>query len=399
MNAILLDKILKTAHDFATIAKRVNISSRLRTNHSREGLVCISYLRSIITNLLDDLKYVAEKNITQKESDSEVKTYYEKLKIEIKNFSSELDNASVDKYIDKEVLKKLTEIYDEFKESTAGALEKLEIIISRDDEIIEKDKEIINLKVNQLKLLEKLQNDTQKSCNDALKAVKGSQSNLDRGLKMVSNLEQVELLIENKNINELNNLLKETHKGWVIAEGVHSSSRSQLEFAEKVYENTQELHNESNKIEDLVVDRHKFYAESLHIFAELTEILTSKFKKYSEADAILNALNITETSSKGADKLTTHIKNISEIAHTILKMNNERIHSSHYYADNEASTVDLIKEETEYFNKIIEEIEFMTETTRYPIEGSNNNITNGQILEELLINALKTHDIPIEDIN
>ena len=39
----------------------------------------------------------------------------------------------------------------------------------------------------------------------------------------------------------------------------------------------------------------------------------------------------------------------------------------------------------------------MTETARYPIEGSNNNITNGQRLEQLIIKALNEHDIPVHE--
>ncbi|MCP4137098.1 MAG: hypothetical protein GY754_39380, partial [bacterium] len=396
MNAILLDKIQKTADEFAKIAKRVNVSSRLRTNHSREALLSITYLRSIGASLIDDLEYVAEKNIEQRDSDIDVKTSYENLRKEISALFKLLKESADKKSLKAAILRKIKTLYDDFKESTAGALTKLELILGRDEEIIEKDKEILALKGEQQKLLEKLQEDAQKSCNDAVKAVKGSQSNLDRGLKMVDNFNHLESSIENKNVNDLNKLLNDIQRGWMIADNVNISSMSQLEFAEKVYENTTKLHDESGKIEDLVIERHKFYAESLYIFADLTELLTSKFKKYSDFELLVEDLNLTSDTSSVAVNFVSQIKKITDIVNYILRKNHERINSSHYYADNEASTVDLTKEEARHFSKILEEIEFMTETTRYPIEGSNKNITNGQVLEQLLINALEEDDIPIE---
>ncbi len=91
------------------------------------------------------------------------------------------------------------------------------------------------------------------------------------------------------------------------------------------------------------------------------------------------------------------IISISEKINDLVAQNNDVINNSHYYTDNEAKTVELTKEEIKCFDEIIEEIEFMTETTRYPIEGSNNNITNGQILEQLLGNAMTEHDLPIPE--
>lgn len=396
MNAILLEKIQNTAYDFVKIAKRVNISSRLRTKHSREALVCISYLRSLATNVIDDLKYISDKNLRQKDTDLEVKNDYIELQKDIKKLFAELKIAAEEKELKVPVLKKIKNIYDDFKKSTIVALQKLELILSRDDEIIKKDEEIYKLKMVQQNLLEKLQNDTQKSCNDAVKAVRGSQSNLERGLKMVTNIEQIETLLDEKNSTELNSILKEAKRGWSIAEDVNISSTSQLEFAEQVNHNTRRLQIESNCIEELVIDRHKYYAESLHIFADLTGIITSKFKKYSDYDSVIEDLGIPDNKNERATKLVSLIKKISEDANKILKKNFERISNSHYYADDEASTVSLTKEETDYFDRIIEEIEFMTETTRYPIEGSNNNITNGQILEQLMIQAMEINDVAVE---
>ena len=156
-----------------------------------------------------------------------------------------------------------------------------------------------------------------------------------------------------------------------------------------------ELHDKSLHIKDMVIERHKFYTESLHLFADLTEILSVKFNKHNELDSILNEAGIDASKNDLLKMLIQQIDNISETANYLKQQNSEKITNSVYYSEHETNTVEITKEEIKYFDKIIEEIEFMTETTRYPIEGSNNNITNGQILEQLIIKALNEHDIPV----
>ena len=104
--------------------------------------------------------------------------------------------------------------------------------------------------------IQKLKNLTVKILNDAEKAINGSSSNLDRGLKMVENLKDAGKYLKTNNKKELKKLKEESNAGWNIAADVNKSSRSQYKFAEKVNKFTQELYDDSTKISDIVLKKH-----------------------------------------------------------------------------------------------------------------------------------------------
>jgi len=86
-------------------------------------------------------------------------------------------------------------IFEDINNSVLNAGENLDLIISNSEAIIKEDKEILKLKNTQQKLLQNLRVDTQKSYDDAIRAVKGSLSNLERGLQLVDYFEQIEIFI------------------------------------------------------------------------------------------------------------------------------------------------------------------------------------------------------------
>ena len=65
-------------------------------------------------------------------------------------------------------------------------------------------------------------------------------------------------------------------------------------------------------------------------------------------------------------------------------VNYDMADSSHLNNETEDSALKLTRREIEYYDGIKKEVEGMTEATRYPIEGSNKNITNGKNLEKYL---------------
>lgn len=392
MNKTLFTQIQETAKNFADTARRVNISSRLKTNHIREALACITYLQSIESNVIEDLNKVAYKDNNKSEGDRYIKSLCEHLREDIAKFTMLTVDMQKAGRVEKEILKKAIRLHNDFKTTISEIIKKIELVIDNDEEIIRTDEEIIRLKKAQQNFLESLFNNTKKSCIDAVRAVKGSRSNLLRGLKMVQNFEQIETLIESNDLDALTILFNNTKVGWEIAESVHESSRSQLEFAEKVYDNTRMLHEQSRQITDLVNSRNNMYMENVYSFNLITKLMSDQYIKHRYMDELLAALNEVSASDDTIAKLSDCIKDIAKKAEGIIRQN---IQNS-YYTESETGTFEMISEENRYYDKIIEEIEFMTETTHYPIEGSRENIRNGQLLEKMLVEVLNEMGIPVQ---
>ena len=68
------------------------------------------------------------------------------------------------------------------------------------------------------------------------------------------------------------------------------------------------------------------------------------------------------------------------------------IDASHLNNELETKTVDFTNKEMECNNKIREEVDLMTEATRYPMEGSDKNGANGKLIEEniqIILDSIK----------
>jgi hypothetical protein len=391
MNETVYKQIQETAQKFADTAKRVNISSRLRTNHIREALGIIIYLESIESNVIEDLNNVSYKDSNKREGDLYIQSMCEQLKDDISAFTKMVTGFQKNRVLEKEVLKKIIRIHNDFKTTINDVIKRIDTILNNDNVIIEKDGEIVKLKKSQHSLLESLHVDTQKSCVDAVRAVKGSKSNLLRGLKMVQNFKRIETLIEFNDLDALTILYNNTKVGWEIAESVNQSSASQLEFAEKVYVNTQKLHDQSQIIRNLVSKRTETYHENVNSFNFITNTMSEKIIKHKNI-ADVNEYFESHSSDDEITKLKNHIDTIVKNSEGILRQN---IQNS-YYSENESGTFEMINEENYFYDKIIDEIEFMTETTHYPIQGSKDNIQNGQTLEKLLVQVLNDMGIPVQ---
>ncbi len=391
MNQETFKQIQETAKKFADTAKRVNISSRLRTNHIREALACIIYLQSIESNVAEDLTNVAYKDNNKKEGDIYIKSMCERLKDEVGVLTKVTVDIQKSNNLDKNTLKKVIRLHNDFKTTISEIVKKLSLVIENDNEIIKKDEDIIRLKTTQQNFLDSLYTNTQKSCVDAVRAVKGSKSNLIRGLKMVQNFEQIETLIESNDLDALTILFNNTKVGWEIAENVNQSSTSQLKFAEKVYDNTQMLHEQSKRISNLVNTRTDLYMDNVYSINFITKLMTEQIIKHEFLDELFSTFD-SLSQDEHISNLAERIRDITKNAEGIIRQN---IQNS-YYSENETGTFEMIKEENSYYDKIIEEIEFMTETTHYPIEGSKANIHNGQLLEKLLVEVLNEIGIPVQ---
>ena len=191
-------------------------------------------------------------------------------------------------------------------------------------------------------------------------------------------------MISDKNRDELNRLIVEANTGWHLAIEVNKNSNSQLEYAEMVYEYTKELHNDSLLIKELIQKKHTVFEHNLQIVTIVTVLISVKFKNFLESVNTIQQFKTTdENRSLLNDLQVLHDITCKEIR-GLLSLNLDMTNASHLNNETETKSIELTNKEIELFESLKKEVEYITEATRFSINGSYKNISNGQLLEKSL---------------
>ncbi len=384
MNTQVFDVLKDKAEEFGAIAEKVNESSRLRKTHSEEALKFIDQSIEIGEGLEGDFNSVAKTNSELRNQDNIVLNTCAILKSNLEKQNELIDELKKSNHVDPGIIEGCSLIIKNLMESIEEALSNVKTIISKDNAIILMDKQLVMRKQSQQSALKKLKEIATKSLNDAEKAINGSSSNLDRGLQMVEKLKGVKQLVSDNKIDELKNLLDEAKSGWNIAVDVNNSSKSQFKFAEEVKRFTQQLHRDSSSIKEMVVDKHNLFENNLQDITVLTVILSLKFKKYLKIEEDIEKMELKEELRELLNSLIINVKIACKDIIDISAMNYDMTDVSHLNNEIEDKAVKSTAKELEFYDTIKSKVESMTEATKYPVEGSGKNITNGQILEKSL---------------
>lgn len=381
MQNSIIKKLHDTAEDFGNIARKVNESSKKRKQHSEKAIEHIHQSLEIGEKLDKDLDSVAKSNMKLRDQDTYVlNTCFNLKKItsKQKELLSKLEKSAS---LNADAGKQIHKIFDDFSSSLDEAIINLNSIIESDNKVTLLDRLIITRKKFQQESITKLNKLAVISLEDAEKAINGSSSNLERGLKMVDNYKKVKELADKKDINALKALAEEANRGWKIAVDVNTSSKSQFEFAEQVNKFTQELHDDSLAIRQIIDEKHHIFEQNLQTITVLTVNISLKFKNYLDIEKIIESIEPakdleTFNSFNAYTKIACHdIRYLSAL-------NYDMTDSIHLNNEIESKAVAMSKEELSHYDSIKSEVKAMTEATKYPVEGSGKNIENGKILEE-----------------
>jgi hypothetical protein len=268
------------------------------------------------------------------------------------------------------------------------------MIIQNDNEIILMDNLIISRKKFQRDSIDRLKKLALQTLDDADSAIRGSSSNLKRGLQLMEHLAEVKRYIADNNRSEIARLIEEANTQWNIAAAVNSSSITQMAFAEQVNRFTVGLHEDSNAIRDQVIDKHRIFLRNLELMTELTVILSLEIKEYlpalDQVESIRDNPELPSNIRRLIHNLISYVKIACKDIHFVSNLNLDMTESIDLNADIEKKSLDLTKLELEYFERIRDEVRIMTEATKYPIEGSAQNMENGKLLEKGLRAISKT---------
>ncbi|MDY6934143.1 MAG: hypothetical protein SVZ03_07965 [Spirochaetota bacterium] len=388
MNHQIFENLREKADEFGSIAKKVNESSKTRKACSEKAMEYIDKSLKIGEVLKKDLETVANTNIIMRDQDNVVLNTCVILKSNINEQIDMINDLKKSVSINADIIEDCISKINYLSEAIDDALSNIQKIIKMDNEIILIDDKILMCKQLQQDSLKTLKEITKISLQDAKKAIKGSSSNLERGLQMVEKFQNVQQLIEDNNLSELNNLIKEARKGWNIAVDVNKSSSSQYEFAEKVNNFTKQLHRDSISLRDMVVEKHRIFEENLQYITVLTVILSLKFKKYLQIEESLDKMEYNGDIHELINRIMINVKIACKDIKNVSSLNYDMADSSHLNNEIEDKAVKSTEKEIEYYDSTAKEVGVMTEATKYPIEGSGKNIKNGQILEDYLKNLL-----------
>ncbi len=384
MNKEIISSLNTIAEEFGMISQKVNESSKRRKEHSEEAIKLINLSLEIGDILTKDLNSVAKSNIDLRNQDTIVfntgkvltaNTEKQKTLIEeLKNAGGLSDEQSTG------MIEKITALEDAIRK----AKENIKNIIEKDNVIIFLDNLLLYKKKLQQDTLQKLKKLADKAFEEAEKAIQSSSSNLERGLELVSKLKTVEEMVENGSRDDLESLKEKAGQGWNMAVEVSNNSNSQLEFAEQVHAFTRQLHNDSLGIEKLVIEKHHVFEQNLQTITVLTVLISLKFMKYLEIEDTISKIEPDNMTRAIYSDLLAHVSVACTDVRQLAALNYDMTDTSHLNNEIEDKTIKATKKELHYYDQIRKQVELMTEATRYPIEGSHRNISNGKKLEELL---------------
>jgi len=376
------------AEEFGSMARLVNESSKLRKTRLEEAIALIKQSLEIGDILNHEFEIISRANRTTRDQDTTIQNYCFILDSNISRQKEIIRALKSGSYINTAVLTQLEEMARSLSNSVHKAIILLHMIIQNDSDIILMDNLIINRKKFQREAIDQLKKLAFRTLEDADSAIRGSSSNLKRGLELADHLAKVKQYSTDKKTDELSRLIDEAYTGWNIAAAVNRSSITQLGFAEQVNRFTVRLHEDSNAIRDLVVAKHKLFFRNQELTTELSVILSLEIKDFLTARDLMD--EVTYDNELPID-IRNQIRNLISYAiiackdiNFVSNLNFDMTESIKLNADLEKKSVDMTKTELEYFNRICDEVRSMTEATKHPIEGSEKNIENGKLLEQYL---------------
>ncbi|MBN2158418.1 MAG: hypothetical protein JW807_03410 [Spirochaetes bacterium] len=381
------------AEEFGSIARLVNESSRLRKMHSERAISLIRQSLEIGDVLNQQFEIISRANKSMRDQDTKVQNYCYILASNINHQKELIAALNEGSSVDAAALSRLEEITDNLSESLQKAIVLLHIIIQNDNEIILLDDLIIDRKRFQRESLDQLKKLSLRTLEDADIAIRGSSSNLQRGLQLMENILNVRQYIEKNVEEELVNLIEEARTGWNIETTVNKSSITQMVFAEEVIRFIDMLHGDSIDIRNLVLEKHKLFSRNLELTTELTVILSLEIKDFLPARGLFDERIYAPHLPKEARNLIGNLISYVAVAcrdiNFVSNLNFDMTDSINLNADLEKKSIDLTKMILDYFQKIREEVQNMNRATKYPIEGSAKNIENGKLIESYLRLLLK----------
>ncbi len=386
-STVLID-LHNKAEEFGSIERLVSEASKLRKKHSEESIALIKQSLEIGDILNHEFEIISRANHTMREQDTSIQNYCHILDSNTARQKEIIAAFRENPRVNQAALQQMEEMVRNLSESVHKAIILLHMLIENDNEIILMDNLIINRKKFQRDSIDRLKKLAFRTMEDADSAIRGSSSNLRRGLQLVEGLADVQRHLAEKNRDEINRLIDEAHTGWNIAAAVNRSSATQMIFAEQVGQFTARLHEDSEAIRDLVVDKHRLFSRNLELLKELTVILSLEIKDYLPASELASSLCAGTILPGEVRRLASNLVSYVTIACRdilfVSNLNFDMTDSINLNADIEKKSVDLTRTEMEYFERISREVQSMTEATRYPIEGSERNIENGRIIENYL---------------
>ena len=384
MDKSKIDRMSAIADDMSSIAEKVNESSRKRKQHSLETLIAVDKSIELGKALENDFDKIYNADREQSIKDNAIvlscrilisNLDKQKLKLaELKNITG--SNA--------EIIKKITDLTEDFYKSICEALTSLELIIEKDSEILLSGKLLKMKKKFQLNSVKAMKNITIMVLEDAEKAINGSAKNLERGKNIAEKIKKTAELFESRNIDELKKLASEIENAHATAAEVNAKSKSQFEFAEQSNQFTKNLHEDSMSIKQLVDKKHSLFEETLQHVTVLTVIISLKFKKYLEVENLYNSLEYSDDTRGILNELNVLSSVAIEDLKNLLELNYNMTDLSHSNNEAEQIAVDLTEKEHSIYDSIKHEVEQMTLATAYPVEGSGKNMQNTDELKKLI---------------
>ncbi len=396
MDPGILKKLNDTAGEFVSIARTVSDLSRKRKEHSEEAMALIRQSLEIGDILKHEIDIITRANRKLREQDNAVLN-----SCIVLNSNLETQRGIVAKLrpvlsAEAGVLDGLITRIDELAGAIANILPVIQELIRMDNDIILMNNLINYRKIFQGEALQELQKLTVRTLEDADNAIQGSSSNLIRGQRICDGLSSI-TGDGGGGAAALLSIRDEARMGWNIATTVHRSSMSQLEFAEKVGHFTRRLHEDSSSIKDLVTAAYAAFTRYLGLVRKLGDLLSAEPRAYLETRTLIRDLRRAEGFPADIRDLLHNLVSYVLIAcrdiETLSGMNYDMSESVKLNEDLEKKALDMSGMEMEYFDRIAEEVNRMTEHTKYPIEGSRTNIENGKLLESYIQEILSDEGI------
>lgn len=256
--AVLID-LHNKAQEFGSIARLVNESSRVRKAHTDEAINLIKQSIEISDILNHEFEIISRADRTMRMHDTMTMSTCRMLRMNTERQREIIESISGGLLIDATLLRRIDDRAAIFERSISRAIEILDKMTATDDAIILLDNLIIHRRQALRESMDFLKKLTLRIMEDAENAIRGSSSNLNRGLQLVEELGRVREYIAEGNREALERLAEEANTGWNIAAAVNRSSMTQLAFAEHVYRFTERLHEETLAIRNLVMEKHQLF--------------------------------------------------------------------------------------------------------------------------------------------
>lgn len=379
-----INLLLKTAADFGVIARQVNESSRIRRRHAERALELLREAERLGEGLLPGFEKVSMMNAELRNRNAVALAICEGLALNcawqhkalalLENGAARTPGWSVRARV----------LVHELDAALGEAIPLLRDIIARDNRVCFRERSLIERKKMQLQMLGGLRLLTETSLADAVKAVEGSAANLERGLRLTERILRIPDQIEACAKGELNDILNETRRGWTTAAEVNTSSRGQLEFAEKVRLFATRLHHDTEQLIGSVRDKHREFEEAIQAVTVLTVVLAMKFPKYLELETTLTGIDRSWEAEPVTDFFAcVHLA--CEDIRILTGMNNDMADETRMNNEQEDRTLRNAEREMACIDEVMRAVDAMTDAVAYPIEGSAHNIENGKTMEEHMI--------------